>query len=75
MKNKVLKWYLLAFLLISDIVVFAQPGQDSTDEDEVPLEGGDDAAPINAKIIYLAIAGCMFAYYYYSKSKKETAKN
>lgn len=71
MKNKVLKWYLLAFLLISDIVVFAQPGYDNPDE----VESGDDAAPINAKLIYLAIVGCMFAYYYYSKNKKQTAQN
>lgn len=69
MKNSLMKLYLLAFFLVSDFVLFAQPGQD-TGDGEPPLEGDDDPpAPINTKMIYLAILGIAFAYYFFSKKK------
>ncbi|WP_159802316.1 hypothetical protein [Flavobacterium sp. MK4S-17] len=69
MTNNVLKFYFLAFLLVSDFVVFAQ--DTGPTEDTGGPEDSDPAAPINTKLIVLALAGIMFAYYYFIKKRKE----
>lgn len=69
MKQNLHKLYLLSFFLLIDFVAFAQPG---TDDENGDLEGDDPAAaPINGKLIWLAIAGIVFVYYAF---KKNTAK-
>ena len=69
MKN-IFKLYFLSFFLLSDFVVFAQPGDD---DGGGGLEGDDTpAAPIDGKLIWLAIAGILFSLYYF-KSKKQKA--
>ncbi|WP_439553486.1 signal peptidase [Flavobacterium macrobrachii] len=65
MKN-IFKLYLLSFFLLSDFVMFAQPGDDDggggvEDVDPAP-------APINSKLIYLAALGVLFVLY--KKNKK-----
>lgn len=74
MKNSLMKLYLLAFFLISDFVLFAQtPGDD--DGTGGGLEGNDDPpAPINSKVIYLAVVGIAFAAYYFSSRKQQGVK-
>lgn len=68
MKN-LYKFYLLAFILLSDFAAFAQPGDD---DGGGGLEGGDpEPAPINSKLILLAITGILFAMYTFRKNKKE----
>lgn len=68
MKKKLLHFYILTFVLFSDFVMFAQPAEDNDDGN---LEGDDEpAAPINSKIIYLAIVGVLFALYKYKQHKK-----
>lgn len=68
--KKLLKFYLLSFILLSDFVLFAQPG----DEDgggPGGLEGGDpQPAPINSKILLLAIVGVLFVIYTFRKNKR-----
>ena len=67
MKN-LLKFYILSFVLFSDFVAFAQPGSDDTGGG---LEGTDPApAPINSKMILLAIAGVFFVIYTFRKNKR-----
>lgn len=67
MKN-LLKYYLLTFILLSDFVTFAQPGVDTGGGG---LEGGDPApAPINSKLLLLAITGVCFVIYTFRKNKK-----
>ena len=66
--KKLLRFYLLAFILLSDFVVFAQPGDEDTGGG---LEGGDpQPAPINSKLILLAIMGVLFVMYNFRKNKK-----
>ncbi len=72
MKNSLIKIYLLAFFLVGDFYAFAQPG---TDNDGGDLEGEDPETPINAKLIYLAIAGIAFAFYSFTKRRQEKAAN
>lgn len=61
--------YAVLFLLMADFKIFAQGPGDSDDEDE--LEGGDDpAVPINGKLVVLALAGMLFAYYKYKTHQK-----
>lgn len=49
-------------------MAFAQPGDDTIDGD---LESGDDPpVPVNGKLIYLGIAGLLFAVYTYRKNRK-----
>lgn len=67
--SKLLKFYLLAFILLSDFVVFAQPGDD---DGGGGLEGGDpQPAPINGKLIWLAITGILFVMYTYKKARRQ----
>lgn len=61
---------MLAFMLVSNFVVFAQPG--SGGQGEGGPEGTDDPpTPINGKLIWLAIVGISFAYAYYLKTQKD----
>ncbi|NUY82115.1 hypothetical protein HUK80_14520 [Flavobacterium sp. MAH-1] len=68
MRQNLYKLYFLSFFLLIDFMAFAQPGDDDENGD---LEGDDPApAPINGKLIWLAIVGILFAYYSYKKSRK-----
>jgi hypothetical protein len=68
MKN-LLKFYLLTFILLSDFVAFAQPGDD---DGGGGLEGGDpEPAPINGKLILLAVTGILFVMYTFRKNRKQ----
>ena len=69
MKN-LFKLYILSFVLLSDFVAFAQPGDDD-DGGGGGLEGGDpEPAPINSKLIVLAILGLLFVLYTYRKNRR-----
>ena len=62
--KKLLKFYLLSFILLSDFLTFAQPGDD---DGGGGLEGDDpQPAPINSKLILLAITGICFVIYTYT---------
>lgn len=66
--KKIVKFYILSFVLLSDFVAFAQPGDN---DGGGGLEGGDpQPAPINSKMILLAIAGVCFAIYTFRKNKR-----
>ncbi|MDN3677963.1 hypothetical protein QWY90_11650 [Flavobacterium paronense] len=66
--KKLLKFYILAVVLFSDFVAFAQPGDEDTGGG---LEGGDpQPAPINSKMILLAIAGVFFVIYTFRKNRR-----
>ena len=68
MKNNLLKLYIIAFFFVGEFYSFAQPGTDNPDGD---LEGTDaPPTPINAKLIYLAIIGIAFAFYFFAKRKE-----
>jgi hypothetical protein len=67
MKN-IFKLYLLTFFILSDFIVFAQPG---ADDGTGNLEGNDPpAAPINTKLILLLILGVIFAFVQIKKYRK-----
>lgn len=69
--NKLLKFYLLAFIFLTDFVAFAQPGDDDGGGGG-GLEGGDpEPAPINSKLILLAITGILFVMYTFRKHRKQ----
>ncbi|NDI98185.1 hypothetical protein GWA97_03770 [Flavobacterium sp. LaA7.5] len=69
MRKLFLNLYVFVFLLASDYALYAQPGDTDGDDD---VEGGSDpVAPINTKLILLAIVAIGFAYYYFSKRKQE----
>ncbi|MEZ4838746.1 signal peptidase [Flavobacterium sp.] len=63
--KSIYKFYIVSFLLLSDFIVFAQPGDD---DGSGGLEGDDTpAAPIDGKLIWLAIVSILFAFYYFNK--------
>jgi len=65
--KKLVKLFLLSSVLLSDFITFAQEDPDSGG----PVEGTDPAAaPINSKLILLALAGVCFVFYYFRKNKK-----
>ena len=59
-----MKFYLLAFVLFSDFVVFAQ-GEGGVGEEDDPTY-----APINGQLMVLAILGISFVIYTFRKNKK-----
>jgi hypothetical protein len=68
MKNNLFKLYILGFFILTDFMAFAQPGDDTVDGG---LETDDDLpVPVNGKLIYLGIAGLLFAVYTYRRNKK-----
>jgi len=70
MKN-CLKFYLFSFFLLSDFALFAQPG-DEDNNGGGGLEGTDPApAPINSKLVILAILGLVFAFYKLKNNPKK----
>jgi hypothetical protein len=63
--KSIYKIYILIFFLFSDFVLFAEPGDDDGTGN---LEGDDTpAAPINGKLIWLALVSILFAFYYLNK--------
>jgi len=72
MKNNLFKIYILSFFLLVDFVTFAQPGDD---DGSGGLEGNDPPpAPINGKLIWLAVLGILFAFYSFKKYRKVSLK-
>lgn len=70
MKN-LIKFGLFSFFLLSDFVMFAQPG-DEDDNGGGGLEGNDPApAPINGKLVILLVLGLVFAFYKLKNSPKK----
>ena len=66
--KKLLKLFFLATVLLSGFVTYAQPG---SGDGGGTLEGGDpQPAPINSKLLFLAIAGVCFVIYYFRRNKK-----
>jgi hypothetical protein len=66
--RKFYKFYLLSFILLSDFVAFAQPGDD---DGGGGLEGDDpQPTPINGKLVVLAITGILFVLYTYKNNKR-----
>ena len=71
MKKNIVHFYILVTVLFSDYLMFAQEPGDTADPAEEPLEGEDaPAAPINGKLILLAITGILFAYYIYKRERR-----
>ena len=70
MKSTLLKIYIFSFLFMTDFVVYAQPG---TDDGSGGLEDDDPPpAPINTKLIFLAVFGILYAAYYFRNNKQTT---
>ena len=69
MRKNFFKLYIFSIVLFSDFIMFADPGDDTPGGD---LED-DDApqAPINGKLLWLALAGILFALYMYKSRRKE----
>lgn len=69
--KKLLKFYLLSFILLSDFMIFAQPGDDDGGGGGGLEDVDPQPAPINSKLILLAIIGVLFAIYTFRKNRKE----
>ncbi|QYJ68291.1 hypothetical protein [Flavobacterium litorale] len=71
MRKLFLNLYVFIFLIASDYVMLAQSPGDEDGSGPGGVEGDDPVAPINGKIILLAVAAVAFAYYYFAKKKEE----
>ena len=73
MVHKLLKIYIFVVILLTDFIMFADDDPGTGFEDE----GGDtdgsveDAAPINGKLLWLAVAGIAFIYFNFRKRQQE----
>lgn len=77
MKNFV-KWYAVAFFLVSSFAVFAQTSNENDPANGTgggeTVDGEDPSGSINSQLIYLGLAGAVFAFAYYKNSvAKKTA--
>ena len=65
MEKNLFKIYVVSFLLLTDFILFAQPGDN---DGGGGLEGGDPVpAPIDTKLIWLCIVAILFAFYSYRR--------
>lgn len=62
MKNRVLKYYIATFYLCSTFVMFAQPGDTSTDGLETDGDVTPTAAPIDDYVWVLALIGLVLVF-------------
>ena len=69
MKNNLLKFVMFAFIMATNFAAFAQPNDEGTGN--IGSEGDGDNAPIDSKVIWLAIAGVTFAVYYFANKQKQ----
>lgn len=68
MRNNLLKLFIVCTCLFSDFAIYSQIGNN---DDTGSLEGNDPpAAPINTKLIFLAIAGVSYAIYTFKNNRK-----
>ncbi len=68
MKKNFLTIPLVILFVLTDFVVFAQPGDD---DGSGGLEGNDPPpAPINTKLIWLAVIAIVYGFYSIKKYKK-----
>ena len=66
--NKLIKFCFYTAALLSNFMLFAQGDENDTGN----LEGNDPApAPINGKLIFLAIAGILFAIYTFKNNRRK----
>ena len=67
--KKFYKFYLLTFILLTDFMMYAQPGDDTGGGG---LEGDDPPpAPINSQLILLTILGILFVFNFYRQKSKQ----
>lgn len=70
MIHRYLKTYMFLTILFTDFILFAQdPGTGFEDENGDTDGSVEDGTPINGKLIWLAIAGIVFTFYYFRKSQ------
>jgi hypothetical protein len=75
MKNNLIKSVLTLVFLFINFLSFAQGGP-GDENDTGNLEGDDaPAAPINGKLIWLAILAIVFAYYIFKRERKVKVYN
>ena len=77
MTHRYLKLYMLLTVLLSDFLMFADEDPGTGFEDENGNTDGtvEEPVPINNRLIFLALAGIAFAFYYYTQKKKESHEN
>ena len=63
MKSNLFKFYATLMLAFVSFLSYADPVDPPADEDPLP-------APINTKLIWLAIVGVFFAFFYFKKQTK-----
>lgn len=68
MKIKLFEFTLTCFFIMSNVIMFAQPGND---DDNGGLEDDDPpAAPISGKLLILAFVAIVYAFYIFHKQRK-----
>ena len=66
--NNSFKLFIFCFVLLSNFMMYSAPGDDTGSGD---LEGDDaPVAPIDSKLIILALAGIIFAVYTFRNNRK-----
>jgi hypothetical protein len=74
MKNKIIEYILISFCLLSNLLLFAQPGDtDGTPTDN--LEGTDPAATIDSMLLLIVVVAVVFGFYFVKKSQQKAKKS
>ena len=62
MKNNSLKYYIATVFFLSTFVMFSDPGEPGDGSGGGPLEGEDQAVPIDDYVWVLAVIGLVFVF-------------
>lgn len=71
MIHRYLKVYIFLTVLLSDFLMFADDDPGTGVEDETGDTGGSvEDVPVNGKLIWLAIVGIAFSFYYFRRNQQ-----
>lgn len=71
MKNNLFKIYATLFMVFISFSTFA----DETNPYDPPGDEDPNPAPINTKLIWLAVVGVLFMFFYFKNLKKQNVAN
>ena len=75
MKNNLIKYYALAFYMVSNFSVFALPPSENSDTGDMSSTTEVAVAPIDKYVLVLALVGLAFVFFKMKAIQKKSLRN